>query len=852
MLKRFTNRSSANPNREAKTTMKTTILAFVGFGAFLAQTTSAQSLFTTYDDFLQWQTGQFTVYAVTNPDSDGSNINGLGNTNANGQVGTPGALAIQYPQGGGLYSYAGGSPGEQGYTNFINVLKQPGKALTFDYKTPTSVRPDGTTGTYFQVGVVVNCQGRFDQLFPTSTTSLGGGWTRGSIDWTLEASNLVAQELSNGGTFTYFQMVIIYNSDYNPIAPFYVDNFVMRDAPTSPVKLYTTTNDFAGWTVEPAASSAVPVTATDLDSGSTNGLGNLTAPGAAGATGSLQIVHMAGTNFGVLSFSPSEESNANFIAAVENASVLTFDYTTPTQGSGTYFQAGIVVDYQGGYDQLFPLTPATTVTGSVMRASIDWVSEAQVLIATNIANGGTFDHLRIGFIWNSDYDPEATPFQFDNVTVVTNAPFTYIIPSSSNLVSESCSPGNGAIDPGETVSVNFALQNTGNLTVSNVVATLLSTGGVSGPSGPQSYGTLYANGGIVTNPFTFTATGNCGDQIVATLQLTTNSVFYRTVPFGLKLGTLGAASTNNYSSGGIAVGIPDETSIGGTNYPGIITNSIAVTDTGAVAKVVVRVRINHTYTGDLSMWVVHPDGTMISLIAFDESKGGNNFGSGNADCTGTFTVFDDAATTPIAAGSAPYAGSYKPRQALSVLNGKPSQGNWNLIVSDNGPGDTGTLYCWQVQIAEQPYTCCSGPSDPFVVWQNQYFPGGGSNPNAAGDKDWDHDGMLNTNEFLAGFDPTNNAAYLHIVSVAKSATNVVVTYLGANGNSTTTPPMASRTNVLEATTGTGSGSYSNNFVSTGQTNVLSGGTGLGTVTSFVDTNGASVPNKYYRVRVLVP
>jgi hypothetical protein len=60
--------------------------------------------------------------------------------------------------------------------------------------------------------------------------------------------------------------------------------------------------------------------------------------------------------------------------------------------------------------------------------------------------------------------------------------------------------------------------------------------------------------------------------------------------------------------------------------------------------------------------------------------------------------------------------------------------------------------------------------------------------------------------------------------------------------------------VLEFTTGTANGSYSsNNFTSTGVSNILSGGIGLGTLTNMVDSGGATnVPSRYYRVRVLVP
>jgi hypothetical protein len=42
-------------------------------------------------------------------------------------------------------------------------------------------------------------------------------------------------------------------------------------------------------------------------------------------------------------------------------------------------------------------------------------------------------------------------------------------------------------------------------------------------------------------------------------------------------------------------------------------------------------------------------------------------------------------------------------------------------------------------------------------------------------------------------------------------------------------------------------------VSTGQTNILSDGTGLGIITNIVESGGATnTPSRYYRVRVLVP
>ena len=74
-------------------------------------------------------------------------------------------------------------------------------------------------------------------------------------------------------------------------------------------------------------------------------------------------------------------------------------------------------------------------------------------------------------------------------------------------------------------------------------------------------------------------------------------------------------------------------------------------------------------------------------------------------------------------------------------------------------------------------------------------------------------------------------------------------YLGANGDSTWSPGIASRTNVLEFTAGAADGSYSTNFVSANVTNILNGGTGTGIVTNMIDTGGATnTPSRYYRVR----
>jgi len=272
--------------------------------------------------------------------------------------------------------------------------------------------------------------------------------------------------------------------------------------------------------------------------------------------------------------------------------------------------------------------------------------------------------------------------------------------AGSTLVNESCPPANNAIDPGERVTVNLKLMNIGGASTSNLVATLQPTGGVVAPSGPQSYGAIPA-GGMEGRDFSFTAAGNCGDTITATLQLQDGANNLGTVSYSFTLGTLTPPVTNNYSSGNIAVPINDFATV---DVP------ITVADAGILSDVNARIRLNHTFDGDMTISLVHPDGTVVALSS-GRGGSGDNFGSGVNDCSGTPTVFDDSATVAIAAGTAPFAGSFRPDSPLSALNGKQSAGTWKLRVTDSFAGDTGTIGCFQLELTTQQRVCtanCGG------------------------------------------------------------------------------------------------------------------------------------------------
>ena len=147
-----------------------------------------------------------------------------------------------------------------------------------------------------------------------------------------------------------------------------------------------------------------------------------------------------------------------------------------------------------------------------------------------------------------------------------------------------------------------------------------------------------------------------------------------------------------FSSGGLSVPIPDNASV---------TNSINITTfPGSVYDVEVRVRLNHTYDNDLVLTLTAPSGAAVPLTAHVGGSG-DNYGAGNNDCSGTPTSFDDEAASVIDLGAPPFAGTFQPKQPLSALNGSATNGVWTLTIADTTSMDTGTLYCWSLELTRK-------------------------------------------------------------------------------------------------------------------------------------------------------
>jgi hypothetical protein len=111
-----------------------------------------------------------------------------------------------------------------------------------------------------------------------------------------------------------------------------------------------------------------------------------------------------------------------------------------------------------------------------------------------------------------------------------------------------------------------------------------------------------------------------------------------------------------------------------------------------VLDVDASVRATHPSVSDLNMLLVNPTGGMTTLTA--RNAGGADFGGGSASCRGALTTFDDSAPAAIELASpalAPFAGRFRPRQALRGHGGTFGSGDWRFYFDDVVAGSSGTV-----------------------------------------------------------------------------------------------------------------------------------------------------------------
>ncbi|MHC4840129.1 MAG: hypothetical protein ACYTDT_04090 [Planctomycetota bacterium] len=159
-----------------------------------------------------------------------------------------------------------------------------------------------------------------------------------------------------------------------------------------------------------------------------------------------------------------------------------------------------------------------------------------------------------------------------------------------------------------------------------------------------------------------------------------------------------------------SLAIPDASSVG-------VTDTIGASGlTGSLSVLRVGIRIDHTYDGDLNVWLIPPGVTWtgpfvtppagVIELCTNVGSSGSNFGTG-ASAPYTYTNFTGTsdpvftAAGSIASGTPPFANTYTPEgiNDYDALYGTATtNGNWTLVVTDDAGGDTGTLLSWEIEI----------------------------------------------------------------------------------------------------------------------------------------------------------
>jgi uncharacterized repeat protein (TIGR01451 family) len=315
-----------------------------------------------------------------------------------------------------------------------------------------------------------------------------------------------------------------------------------------------------------------------------------------------------------------------------------------------------------------------------------------------------------------------------NFTVVPGTPTPLITLLDTTLTNETCAPGNGAMDPGENVTLSVTLTNAGSGAVSNLVVTLRATNGVLAPGAPQFYGTLAPGGPAVTRPFSFTAGGFCGGALTCVFDLADGTNSLGTVQRTFVLGALNLTSLSRTNSSPIAI-----PASGNKGPAGPYPSTLSVSNfTGTVHKLTVRLAgLAHTHPDDLDILLVGPGGQKVMLLS--------DAGGGNA-ISGVNLVFDDAAASGVPDSAPITSGTYSPTDfqagdsmnspapagpygtSLSVFNGTSPNGTWSLYIVDDSPQDTGSLASWSLTFTSSNLVCCSGPALSDLTLRGQATP----------------------------------------------------------------------------------------------------------------------------------
>ncbi len=298
-----------------------------------------------------------------------------------------------------------------------------------------------------------------------------------------------------------------------------------------------------------------------------------------------------------------------------------------TDGGSTFTDLGSHIT-QGGYNGTISTSYQSPIAGRSAWTGGTLGTMTQVVVDLSSYVGNT---VIIRFRMACDSSVSKTGWYIDDVVVSTSGS----TPSPAPTV-DSFTANPTTITEGESATLSWQTSNATSVSIKDGNGNTVYSG-----SSVDGSATVSPN---ETTTYTLTATGD-GGTATASVTVTVNPA------------DDGNVETRTFSSNDVPKSIPD-------NDPDGVVSTLQINDGTNIQSLSVKVDITHTYVGDLTLYLIGPDGTTVTLR--------QNTGGSADDIHETYNV--------------------------SAFNGKSAVGTWKLKVVDNAAQDTGSIDGWSLTI----------------------------------------------------------------------------------------------------------------------------------------------------------
>lgn len=395
------------------------------------------------------------------------------------------------------------------------------------------------------------------------------------------------------------------------------------------------------------------------------------------------------------------QSNASTPGAgVTNCNVLTA--TPSTCSNGQYSVSGFL------YSQSPPSSGSVTITNSCNGQSLTFNAPFSTSLPYSFNNlCGNGQQCQITAVYSTGATPP-TPATFTapscgNITAIPSA-CTGNTYSLTGNVTVACPPSSGTLTVttscgGSAVINTFPANGIIPYTISNITA---------GTQPCTVTAVFSATGAPIVPSITYTPPFCCTPSTV-TVSVAPTSANFCTGGTPLALtGTTNAGTITSSYTNNTPVSIPDGLANNGLsptapsyspsliNVSGYCVNAIT-----AATVITVNLNINHTWTGDVVVWLQSPSGNLTRLF---RNLGSSSLGFVNTSFSSIATNIIGSGTAGTANNTPPFTGTFAPTAGGTFTSflGSSINGGWTLWVGDDVGIDVGTLLNWSITFATPP------------------------------------------------------------------------------------------------------------------------------------------------------